>query len=1297
MRSKSYEFIARGKLTAERPRLLSSWTLAGFAVVVLLALALTFPKQELLRQAAREKLGDPLTANYLANLLKTDPANLELRLLLAEHNIYLGELGSIHAILEPALRSADPDWQAKGRLIEYKYLTAQAALSKEGSSQRALLLERRRAVLEALAGHSWPTQTLMYLAGQAVEMHERAIVARIYRSLAESPQQMPLEWYADTAALVLGEGDYELAAQLFFIARDKADSLPRQRDFLISGVKALIANSLYSQALDEADRHLGNLGDDPDTLYFLARTARAANDPVRADRYARKMLHLSLLERLADWFQGLDLSPIGTANAAPVEQPQVAPAGMRSYDPQRYQLAYDIFLANRNLADAFRVAEAAVRQVPEDAVWHKRLAQVAEWNGKPDVALREWRWLALHGGGEESLLAVLRLAPGLGDYDALLEAWKRISSARQLDEAQWHAFADLFEQAGRPQEGIRFFEDRYALEHAPLLLEMAARLAQRSGDDDHAHRLYLRLLERHGFSADRLLKIVTLDLLKGRYQQAYDLLQKYRGNIGEQESVYWKLLADLAWQLQHDEAAADAYRRLASSGDLAKEDFSRLIFLLGESRQEEAAALAELAYRKYGDREMLLRALEIHAARHDLPAQKRLFEHAAADREADFSDSARFYLMRAQYHRAVGATPAARADFRRAASIAPNDANTVNAMLWFLIDVHDHAALREVMAQIIARGDHQNPAYWGGLAAAYQVLDQPARAVAYYTRQLKESGQDFLWLVNYADALEQDQQAGMAWRVRQHAWLQLRRNPPGATVALPFSPDMLAAARLAMLAYPHDPSLALVRSVLRQDRLVKRDPAADRLTNELVLGWAISNEQFSNARAWLWRRYSLTLSRPLWGDAMAAVAENDTERLDRLIAEQADGMPIYNRNDAARAVDQIRYAQSIVFDGLTVNPDNDEIHHRLSGDSLATASHINLEMRREQFGSLHGIVQSTLVEAPIVPNLRLAVELGQTRQASGDPAVLANVPATERIAGAALKIHGSLGDTEIALRRRREFGDTTELRLAHTMELIPGLNLQFGLEHNAAATESNPLRVFGMRDQIDATLHYAFSKREYLRLLPRMAHYYTQNGDFLGSGNHLSWELGHHIRTEYPDWTVRLTGIHTRFKRDASLDLQKNAALVPPQLLDDLRAQCLQDAVLPAATCNQITSEVLGQMPASQVSDLRNTYPELYNQVYDGTTGALLPDNANVYGLCFGFGGAYQRAYTQAWRPYFDYCATDSNLGGRGYNAMFGMAGSVAGHDHFSVTFSQGLGGTNFVNGLTRELTMRYRYYFDRY
>ncbi|OIQ99447.1 beta-barrel assembly-enhancing protease [mine drainage metagenome] len=1252
MQSTSYEFTARGKRGIERPRLMSNWTLVGFAVVVLIPLVMIFPKQDLLRQAAQQRLGDALTVGYLTNLLKADPHNMELRILLAEHRIFLGETDGIPELIEPALKSDSSVWQTKGLLIEYKYLTRLYLQSADNSAQQANLGQRRTATFMKLLGRDWPVPTLVYLAGQADQLHESGIAAVLYRTLSDASATMPADWFAETAARVRGEGDYELAAHLYFIARHKETSLAKQRRFLMSGIRALMSGGFYSQAMKAIDQHLGNLEDDTETLYFLVQTARAANDQPRAVHYAKKLLHLSWLEPVLAWLQKIDLGLIGIANANADDsiQPQDGIDGIRPYNQRHYQLAFDVFVGNNNLAEAFRVAAAAVRQVPKDRVWHKRLAQVAEWTNKPDIALREWRWLLRNDDSKEALLAVLRLAPAQNDYDALLDAWKLMATRQKMNEVQLNNIADMFEQTGRQQEGITYFQTRYAADHLPLQLEIAARLAERSGDDELAGTLYSRLLKIQGPHPDWVIKVANLYLRKGEYQKAYDLLQKNRAVVDEKDSPFWKLLADLAWQLQQDSEAAKNYRLLASTGNLAREDISRLIYLLGDTRQEEQAALAELGYRRFGDRDMLLRALEIYAARNDLPAQKRLFAQVSADSKVNLSDNSHFYVLRAQFFRATGDYQAARSDFRHAAGIAPNDPNTTNAMLWFFIDSHDRQALREMVEKIEARGDHLNPAYWGALAAAYQVLDQPSRAVAYYGRQFRRGGQDFLWLVNFADALEQNRQAGMADRVRRQAWLQLRVALSAKPVKLPYSNDMLAAARLSMLNHPGDPDLALVRSVLRQDRLLdrdivadlkanemtlewaatlnKHDAGADRTADELVLGWAISTEQSANAKAWLWKRYGQSLSRPLWADTAVAAAENDTGRLAGFLAQQPGGMPMLVRHDAAIATDQLGYAQSIVFRGLEDDPGNDEAYQRLSEDALATATFVDLELQANQFGGLHRYVQSSRVETTIAQGMRFAVEYQKTRETNDPESAMGNAPPNEKVTGIALSNHGSLGDTEIAVRRRNEYANVTESQVKHEMTVLPRLNLQVGLEVNAAADESNDLMVFGMRDQVSTGLLYDFSKRDYFNVEPGWARYYTQTGDFLGSGNHLSMELGHQIRTEYPNWKVRLIGIHTNFNTAAN-------------------------AVLP------------------------------------------LPDNMNIYGVCFGTGELNRRVYTYAWRPYADGCATNNDLSGQGYNAMLGLAGSVAGRDQLSLTLSQVRGGANLLNGLIREFKLNYRYFID--
>jgi hypothetical protein len=51
-------------------------------------------------------------------------------------------------------------------------------------------------------------------------------------------------------------------------------------------------------------------------------------------------------------------------------------------------------------------------------------------------------------------------------------------------------------------------------------------------------------------------------------------------------------------------------------------------------------------------------------------------------------------------------------------------------------------------------------------------------------------------------------------------------------------------------------------------------------------------------------------------------------------------------------------------------------------------------------------------------------------------------------------------------------------------------------------------------------------------------------------------------------------------------------------------------------------------------------------------------------------------------------------LSGQGYNAQLDFAGSALGHDQLSITMSQEVGGTNIVNGLSREIKLNYRYFY---
>ncbi|NEK56185.1 hypothetical protein GUK36_43980, partial [Rhizobium leguminosarum] len=55
-----------------------------------------------------------------------------------------------------------------------------------------------------------------------------------------------------------------------------------------------------------------------------------------------------------------------------------------------YELAYRVFLANGDVANAQRIAQTAVDRDPQSIPWRERLAQVAEWNRRQDVALANY-------------------------------------------------------------------------------------------------------------------------------------------------------------------------------------------------------------------------------------------------------------------------------------------------------------------------------------------------------------------------------------------------------------------------------------------------------------------------------------------------------------------------------------------------------------------------------------------------------------------------------------------------------------------------------------------------------------------------------------------------------------------------------------------------------------------------------------------------------------------------------------------------------------------------------------------
>ncbi len=261
-------------LHAERPVLAPGWLIALMAAMVCVALWLLYPRQDLERRLS-DTTESALSLSYLNNLLRSDPDNPRLRLLLAQRQMANGNAADARATLQPALDSSQPEIHrdALWVLWELTYTEYQRTPEKD-SARRDALRQTLREQLHVLAREKWPVERQRRLVTLAAQFNEPALGIALNSSLA-AEQTTPREaaqFYERAARQALAVSDYASCAEFYLLAR-KATTDPQQaKRLFLAAVRALQSGNQPLAALELAEREVGALIDDPEILFFSDRT-----------------------------------------------------------------------------------------------------------------------------------------------------------------------------------------------------------------------------------------------------------------------------------------------------------------------------------------------------------------------------------------------------------------------------------------------------------------------------------------------------------------------------------------------------------------------------------------------------------------------------------------------------------------------------------------------------------------------------------------------------------------------------------------------------------------------------------------------------------------------------------------------------------------------------------------------------------------------------------------------------------------------------------------------------------------
>jgi hypothetical protein len=1206
-----------------RARLVGPWTLLAFASLIAAGLALLLFRHGLIELLARSPGGDTLTDTYLTSLHALDPADPRPALLLARTRIVQRRTDEALALVAPHLESADAAVRTLAMRLQWEILRSAGRLDALAAAVRASLQE------------PWGRADLLQLAGHAEATGDAGLVRTIYEQLAAHERDP--RWLEEAARRFLGIGDYRYAAELFFLARHRAREQRAMRELYLAGVRALQSGNLPVEALAAAQRELGTLAQDEVVLLELVHVARSAGRPDAAAQFMKQLIWLRRppgvkpRRDVLAWF-------IRSASAAtePGER-------MRPYDARLYSLAYEVFLADGDLESAYRIARAAVSQQPGHPDWRERLARVCEQSGRPVEALAAWRWLAEQTDSEEAWQALLRLAPGLNDEEALAIALRRQALRPEATAGDLRALHDAYERLGRPNEGLLLFESRYRSTGNLTALELAADLAEQMGRSEKAIALHLELIEQSEPTLERLVRIATLQIMAGRLSEAHALLSRFRSRVPPQAVQYWRLLADLAWGLQADASALEAFDVVAGHPNADASDFDRLVALLRARHPAEAARIAQTGFARLRTPGLLVLALEILWERRDLASLKRIYAELGPEDEALFAQVPHFYRLRAQFRRSSGDLVGARADLQRATEIAPHVAEHRLDMLWTLIELREREALRRLLVVETPQGLKDN-AYWPALASGWMALDEPARALPYFARLAQASPGDFLWLVAYADALEQDGQLNAADRVRRHAWAIARRAAPSRDKADRRQREQYA--RLALQQAPGDPALRVLRDLLRQDSASSDAPGESErraAVDGLVLSWMLSNEQHEQAKRWLWERYARRLAAPAWAELAVAAAEHDAAAAARVL-EQRTALSVAQRAQAAQIAGRGQLATALLFQAHGARPNDDALHLELAHSLLDPANRAGGAAGFERRGVIRWHPRQAEVDLALGPRMRLGLQWREASPKSMDETELRGLPAHDREWRVAIRPLLERGWVEAGVGAREGFADSLSARLRYFQAWSRRLSALFTAARNERTLDSPALAVAGMRDELSLRARYELSKSEFLGAMAWAGVYRSQNAIRLGRVRGHELEAGHRLRIDYPDMTLRVFMAALRSRAEGDAD------------------------------------------PATAVLNPAGTTPP---------ASFFVPPDSRRYGIGVSVGESVGEGWTRALRPYAGVDLIHNSVSGGGYHARIGMRSSILGPDRLTLYWSRGR-SIGASNDAAHEYGIRYEYRFDR-
>lgn len=1268
--------LTRGTAPVPRDRLFPPATVLALAAAVAGALALVFPRSQELSAIAADARTDELSLQYLRNLVRASPTDSDLQWLLAEQELSLGHFHVARSIIDAASERIEPAQRRRADLLLLR--TAIAERDRRDGARRtpqreATLRQEIHQLLERLlTPGEWSYDSIDLLLNEALrDPAGEALLARLYQRIRQDPRVSGEDQERLAQRLLAYSRPYR-AAQLFLLAEQRARTLPERRRLLLSGLRALQAANAYIDIGAVLSQPLDRFGDDPALWQELTRLALAVRRPDLAERFVKRALKMALLRQWRHEAEPYRFAALGEPVAAgrwlKVVDDPLPPTGGREpgalFDDPLYLLGYQVFLANRNLHDAYLLAQSAVKAKPQDPAWRVRLAQVSRWLNRPDESLRHW--LVAARLGEPSAWNEIRVLSGQ-TLDPILrrDALEALIKTGQASQETLDQLIAAYDYNGQPEQAIQLLRQLYSVKKEKKLLERLAVYLRQIGELWKSEEVYRQIWKDFGLDEELAQKLAHTVVHDRRPEEAFTIMESAAGaNPPPKSAAFWKLYGELGLLLQRHDAARRGYKRALDVPEPTLSDLLAYYSLTRESDPQEARRVAWIGWQRYHDLLLAQGWMELSLAASDWSALERFFAELSDEHRARLALQPRYWLIRAQVDLQAGRARDARDNYRAALRLDPQNDNLRTGYLWLMIDSRNQKELA-VLAENWRDAAQKNRQLGQAMGAALLALGRPMEAREYYRaemQRLRDARQqpDRLWLTTYAEILSQANQPESAKRIRQALWHQLRQEARSDPKKFLRAPDELE--RLAQLALSEssgDAQAAVFRALLKER---SQDENEAVLRAELLLNWQLVQERFDPAHYAMWRRQLKNLSTPPYLAMLAVLNREDTEQIGMLLMRHQGAISVYDRVFAARALGRLGEERALSSEALALRPDDEVLQQQLQEAFWPRVNSVQLGLESNRRGPLEGEGRRLDGLFVVGPRGRLELSAREERYRVRDRQGFGEAPRHDRRLSLAYRDGTATAQWRVEAERREARERFGSVLAEAGWQPMRDLGLRAAVGRSRPADDSLALRVAGRRDYVGVGADLKFGRREYLRLDYQDSRFETQSGKKLGEGRQLSWEVGYRLRLDTPDIGVRLTGSDGRYRHN-------------------------------------------GEMPADYIDLMpRGPQPRPDDPEGDDRRPFLpffLPQSSRQYQLSIGFGETDSAAYRRALAPFGSAGLIYNDVSGAGYDLRLGLTTSLfgampGGVDRLSLYLSQSRGARAGSKDVTRLIGLQWQYWFDK-